>query len=218
VDRLLRPSARDWEVIGRPAPGPALVACAGSLFSAGTDGVLHGRELCGQNLTWRAVDAAPALAALAAPREAVPGVPLGLFGATVAGALVYRDATLEVSPWLPLEGATTPPGVTGLACLDGWLYAATANGGLHHLPAAKLGDAPQWTPLPDRLELRGLTAVSGLLIGLGADGEVYWRRPVAGAAPWVRLCAAPEGAVALAGGAGMLVASADRLRWRAATG
>jgi hypothetical protein len=115
------------------------------------------------------------------------------------------------------RAATTRPGVTGLACLDGWLYAATANGGLHHLPAAKLGDAPQWTPLPDRLELRGLTAASGLLIGLGADGEVYWRRPVAGAAPWVRLCAAPEGAVALAGGAGMLVASADRLRWRAAT-
>ena len=120
LDRLSRPTVPGWESIGPAEALTALVACEGRLFAAGDDGTLRARDVSGQNLRWRSVDQAPAIRALAAPREAAGAMSLGLYAVTDDGRLRYRDPVAARSPWRDVAGCS---GRTS----SGWPWSTTGS-------------------------------------------------------------------------------------------
>ncbi|MEV0196646.1 N,N-dimethylformamidase beta subunit family domain-containing protein [Nonomuraea sp. NPDC050691] len=138
--------------------------------------------------------------ALAVPREAAAGFPVGLYGLTDAGRLVRWDGE---DLWADLGAA--PSGVTGLAVADCTFYAVTGGGELWRRPFASRGwepagvirpaDTPEPTSTREAAEpggpadvtgmrarrVSGLAAMNGRLFAGLADGRVLTSLP---GGPW----------------------------------
>jgi hypothetical protein len=215
IDRLGGPDEPRWETIG-PATGiVALGQCEQNLFAVTDDGLLHAREVSGQNLGWRPIDTAAGVRCLASPREASFGMGIGLYALTTDGRVVYRPPVTGPARWRDLTAA--PPDAIGLASVNSCLFAVTSDGGLHLLPVELLAKGvPDWRRIGDAAGVIALTGLNGRLFALGADGMIRTREPVDGPAPWRRLCSAGDGR-SLTAVAGRLVVAGRRLRWRTAT-
>ncbi|HZM75599.1 MAG TPA: N,N-dimethylformamidase beta subunit family domain-containing protein [Candidatus Limnocylindrales bacterium] len=214
LDRLSRPHRPRWEVIGGAEALVALGACEGIVFGVTADGVLCARECCGQNMAWRPIGEAAGVRALAVPREAAWGMPLGLYAVTGDDRISYRDPTWARAPWCDLAAA--PRGTMAMSIVNAGIFTATSSGELWHLPLRLLAEGPvTWTNLGSAAGAVALAALGGRLFAIGRDGHVWTRRPVVEQADWVRLYDA-GGAHTLTGWAGMLIAAGDQLRWRPA--
>jgi hypothetical protein len=214
LDRLSQPaSPACWEVIGQ-ADVQALVACEGTLFAVSDDRLLA-REICGQNLRWRDAGDAGGIVAVAVPREAHGGPPIGLYGVTADGVLCCRDAVTDLALWTDVGIA--PPGTLALAAVDEGMFAATPDG-LWHLPIRRLNEGlAGWTQVGPSAGVSGLTAANGRLFALSGN-RVLTRLPVRGESPWTEFGPA-EGITALAAHMGRLIgAGGGLLRWRMAYG
>lgn len=214
LDRLGQPNRPQWEVIGAADSIVALGACEGTLFGVTADGVLCARECCGQNMTWRRVDEAAGVRALAVPREAAWGMPLGLYAVTDDDRICYRDPTRAKAGWCDLAAA--PTGTLGMSIVNAGIFAATTAGELWYLPLRLLAEGPvTWTVLGRAEGVVALTAAGGRLFAIGRDGQVWTREALVAQADWTRLYEA-GGAHTLAGWAGLLIGVGDQLRWRPA--
>jgi hypothetical protein len=219
LDRLSAPTDRAaWTVIGPRARVRAITVCGGRLFAVLADGSLVNRELCGQNLPWRPVGRADGVVALAAPREAVVGGPLGLYAATAGGALRYADAE---APYRWERVGRVPDGTGALAAVNGILVAADGDGLLWTVSLSDVDSG--WQESGKAGSLTGLTAMNGRLYAL-ADTQIRTRLPARGA-QWHPFGPAPgvgveveAGRTVLAADAGRLVCASDggALYWREA--
>ncbi|GAA3445143.1 N,N-dimethylformamidase beta subunit family domain-containing protein [Planomonospora venezuelensis] len=207
LDRLSGPGG-GWEVIGPAGSLRALAVLGPVLYGAAEDGSLLARDLSGQNLRWRRDGSAPGVTALAVPREATTALPVGLYGLTEDGRLVLREPD---GSWSALGGA--PAGATGLALVNGEVFAAT--------PSAlwrRSADGSCWDPAGPAPGVVAMASANGRLYAVDAAGLVRTRLPIAGPAEWTRLCDA-AGATVLTAHAGLLVGTAPGrpLSWRACT-
>ncbi|WP_176728416.1 N,N-dimethylformamidase beta subunit family domain-containing protein [Planobispora rosea] len=195
-----------WEVIGPAGPLRAMAVLGPVLYGADADGTLLARELSGQNLRWRQAGPAPGVSALAVPREATATRPVGLYGLTGDGRLVYREPD---GSWTTLGDA--PAGATGLALVNGELFAA-ASGTLWR----RSEEDGSWDPVDALPAMTALTSANGRLYATDATGRVRTRLPLAAAAEWTDLCDA-AGATVLTAHAGRLIATGPGLplSWRA---
>jgi hypothetical protein len=117
------------------------------------------------------------------------------------------------------EDAGPAEGVVALTAEAAVLFGVTGDGRLLQRPFH--GQNLPWSSIQDGTRLRALTcsreshrgrAVE--LYGLAEDGWIVFRSPVAGPAPWERLCPAPAAAVALAVVfRGVFAATADGVLW-----
>ncbi|HEU5474336.1 MAG TPA: N,N-dimethylformamidase beta subunit family domain-containing protein [Actinophytocola sp.] len=218
VDRLAAPTAvsEDWEDIGSSAGIRALAACEHRLFGVTGSGALTTRDYCAQNLAWRTVDTAPGLRSVAAPREAIVGCPVGLYGLFGDDTVAFREPLSEPAPWEPF--CRVPAGTIDIAVCYQSLFAVTADGVLWSVPLATPHDAGAWRCAGDAADVISLAGVSGRLFAVTGRGGVR-SRLCADGSEWVDGGCGP-GATALAGYAGALIACcADgRLRRRAASG
>ncbi|MET7426095.1 N,N-dimethylformamidase beta subunit family domain-containing protein [Dactylosporangium sp. NPDC005555] len=203
LDRLSSTDAGGWEVIG-PAPDMiALAAAEHRLFGLTTGGDLVHRELSGQNLAWRRIPGSAAgdpPVCLTAPREAVSGLAVGLYGVTRAGRLVYREPIVDAAGWVEVGAA--PARTDAIAAGDGTLFAVDGDGCLWCLTLAALaaGDTT-WTAIGPAGGVRAVTGASGLLFGVDGDGRIVTRPPVRAPLGWTPLTG-PQPYTLLAGGVG----------------
>ncbi|GAA4582001.1 hypothetical protein GCM10023194_15170 [Planotetraspora phitsanulokensis] len=135
IDRLSRPPAPGWEVIGPVADVRALAGCGSALYAVSADGVLLARELCGQNMQWMPTGRAGGVLCLDAPREAGSGFGTGLYGVTAEGVLRYREAA-------PSPAGTAMDTATGMltGMLTGTLTGTAGSPGW-------AGGTGEWTDL-----------------------------------------------------------------------
>nr|BFE55478.1 hypothetical protein GCM10020063_000040 [Dactylosporangium thailandense] len=217
LDRLAAPpDPARWDAIG-PAPDlVALVACEHAFWALTPDGTLLVRDACAQNLRWRpVVDAAgdPPVC-LAAPREAVRGMGVGLYAVTPRGRLLHREPVREPAPWERI--GTAPAGIRALASADGTLFGITGDDRIRCLPLSRLAEGDhRWSDAGSAAGAAGLTAAGGLLLAVGRDRRLRVRPPTATEAAWSDLGPAGDRTV-IAGYDGRLAGAGDDglLRWR----
>jgi hypothetical protein len=175
IDRLSSVPAPGWTAIG-PRDGVLALAAGGSLlFAVLADGTLAAREECAQNLPWQRIQPAPDVVALAVPREAFPGGPYAVYGATSAGRLLCRPVTDVVADWLDI--GCCPVGTRSLAACDGRLFALDDAGVLW---TAAQGERREWSCFGDGTPLRGITAMTGRLFAVDTEDTVLCRPALAG--------------------------------------
>jgi hypothetical protein len=207
LDRLTAaPVGRAWEPVGHAENLTAMVACENVLFAADLDGVLWTREPAAQNLGWTAAGDAAGVVALASPREAVDGEPIGLY-ALAAGRLRHRSP--RGTAWTDRRAAA---GLLALAMSYQSYFAVTAT---DELVTAPIGDtAGPWQSAGDAGGVTVLTNLNGRLFGAGIDALVT-RRPLLDPAAWEPVADLPGPAVALAGYGGRIyLATADGTLYR----
>ncbi|MEV8517786.1 N,N-dimethylformamidase beta subunit family domain-containing protein [Dactylosporangium sp. NPDC051484] len=218
LDRLSAPpDPSRWDAIGPVPELTALVACEHAFWALTPDGTLLTRTACAQNLRWHPVLPAPSQdppVCLAAPREAVGGMAIGLYAVTRRGRLLHREPVREPAPWQ--EIGTAPDGVLALASADGSLFAVTEDDRLRCLPLARLavGDHA-WPDAGDAEGALALTAAGGLLFAVDRNHRLRTRMPTTTQSAWTDLgpagdrtvIAGYDGHLAGAGGDGLL-------RWR----
>jgi hypothetical protein len=207
LDRLTAsPAARQWEPIGRAEDVTAMVACENALFAADAAGALWTREPGAQNVGWTDAGAASGVAALASPREAVNGEPIGLY-ALVAGRVRYRSP--DGTTWADRRAAD---GLIALAMSYQSFFAVTNT---DELVAVSIGDAAgQWQTAGDTGGVTLLTNLNGRLFGAGTNTLVT-RRPLLGPAAWESVADLPGPAAALAGFGGRIyLATTDGMLYR----
>lgn len=208
LDRLSTPGD-GWEPMG-VCPGlRSLAVCEHLLFAVRDDGTLAWRPWRTQNLRWRDLETVPGLRALAAPREAVPGCPVRLYGLYADGMVRVRPPVPEPAPWTPLY--SVPPGTIAIAPVDTLMYAATFDGGLWSRPLAA-GETAVWTRARRGPRLAALAAMNGRLLAVTEEGRLL-TGPPGGA--WTPLRDGPV-LTTLAGTAGRLVGGTPggELVWR----
>jgi hypothetical protein len=214
VDRFagFRP-ADEWEDIGSSEGIRAVAACEHLLFGVTDSGLLATRDICAQNLGWRAVDTATGLLTVAAPRETNVGRTVGLYGLFDDGTVAFREPLPEPTSWEPLCRA--PEGTIDLAVCFESLFAVTEEGALWSLSLAALRDSDAWRRIGDAAGVVATTGLSGRLYAATANGTVK-SRLCDDDSGWEDGGSAPR-VTALAGYAGWLIACcADgRLRRRA---
>jgi hypothetical protein len=209
LGRLSGPPGEDWEVVGRAEDLRAMVACENRLFSVDGGGTLWARDPSPQNLGWTDEGPAPGIRALASPREATGGEPIGLY-ALDGAALLHRPPTSGAT-WTRRRAA---PGLVALAASYQSFFALTAADDLVTVPIGDLTGA--WSRVGDGGGITTMTNLNGRLFGAGG-GTLWTRPPVLDAAGWEAVADLPGEAVALAGHAGWLyVATADDLLHRRA--
>lgn len=216
--RLSAPADRTrWTVIGPRADVRAMTVVGDRLFAVLAGGVLATRELCGQNLPWRPVGRADGVVALAVPREAVAGGPLGIYAATAAGTLCYTGAT---GPYQWQDVGRVPHDTLALAAVNAQLLAATRDGLLWTAPLSCTDRV--WQECGKSGPATCLTAMNGRLYAIGDGDAVLTRLPVPHA-QWLPLDAGAgtgtepgTGWTVLAAGGGRLVGASGGgpLRWR----
>jgi hypothetical protein len=207
LDRLSAPpAARGWEPVGHAEDVVAMVACENALFAANAAGTLWTREPAAQNLGWTDVGSAAGVGALASPREAVNGEPIGLY-ALVAGRVRYRSP--DGASWTDRRAAG---GLIALAMSFLSYFGVTTADELVVVP---IGDAAgQWQSVGDAGGATVLTNLNGRLFGAGLDTLVT-RRPLLGPATWEPVADLPGPAAALAGHGGRIyLATTDGLLYR----
>jgi hypothetical protein len=220
LDRLSAPpDPSRWDAIGLAPHLAALVACEHAFWALTPDGTLLVRAACGQNLPWRPAGAAldasqdPPVC-LAAPREAVCGMGVGLYAVTPRGRLLYRPPVREPAPWE--EIGTAPAGILALASADGTLFAITEDDRIRCLPLARLAEGEYcWPDAGSAAGAVSLTAAGGLLIAVDRNHRLLARPPMATETAWSDLGPAGDRTV-VAGYDGHLAGTGgDRLlRWR----
>ncbi len=218
LDKLAKlPDLSEWVTIGPRANLMSLGACDNLLFGTTVDDVLVVREACAQNLRWQTIPGeAVRICCLAAPREAGPSLPVGLFGATPDGQLLYRDAVETSAPWRLVT--LLPRGSVAIAVCNGAVFAATQANDLMYLPFSEIdASGSSWRAIGLAAGAIALAAMNGLLFAIDADDRLLARLPVPASAPWHCIGSA-GGHTMLAGYAGMLVGagSGGFLRWRPA--
>ncbi|MDF5754037.1 N,N-dimethylformamidase beta subunit family domain-containing protein [Spongiactinospora sp. TRM90649] len=197
IDRLSAPRApAAWEVIGPEADMVALAGYGRSLYGVGAGGVLHVRELCGQNLPWRPVADAGGVRCLDVPREAGGDVGLGLYGVTPSGVLRHRPLPAASTGWTDVCRA--PAGTVALAASDGAFYAATTAGRLHRLAYAD-ARAGAWAEIGSSAGAVALSGMVGRLYAMDATGAIRTRLPSAADEEWRPLAGTGPGAPGMAG-------------------
>jgi hypothetical protein len=198
-----------WEVVGRAEDVTAMVVCDNRLYATDGGGRLWARDPSAQNLFWADEGPAPGVHALASPREATGGEPIGLY-ALAGGDLLHRAPTPGAS-WAPHRGAA---GLVALAASYQSFFAISTT---DDLVAVAIGDAGgDWRRVADGGGVTILTNLNGRLFGTGG-GTLWTRAP--GTGDWQAMADLPGEPVALAGHAGRLyLATADdRLFRRAVT-
>jgi hypothetical protein len=205
--------AGNWELIGHANAISALAACENSLFAADTANTLLARDPVGQNLRWTRVGHAECVRAMAAPREAMGGRPVGLYAVTGDERLCYREPVLHDAAWSPIG---TAPGVVALAASYSGLFGATSDGDLVHLPFERIGTAAGWTRVGHAAGVVAMTNLNGRLFCVTTERRLWTRLPVLHDASWTAAGSVPESATGLSAHAGKLVLSttANRLWWR----
>jgi hypothetical protein len=209
LDRLQRVgSNRDWEVIGRAEDVTGMVTCENTLFAADRGGVLWRRDPVPQNLLWTQAGSAADVRALASPREAGGGAPIGLYALTTAGQLL-QQAPVVGAAWTIRRSA---PGLIALAMSFQSFFAVTAADDLAAVPITD--STASWVSVGDGGGVRTMTNLNGRLFGASAD-SLLTRRPVLGPGAWERLAELPGSPAALAGHAGRLyLATTDGFLYR----
>ncbi|MFF5211937.1 N,N-dimethylformamidase beta subunit family domain-containing protein [Streptosporangium sp. NPDC000396] len=218
VERLSRPLLpTGFETIGQAADIRALAACDNSLFGVTSDGSLVCREVCGQNLRWRAAGDAPGVIAMASPREAHGGPPVGLYSLNEDGRILYRWGTTAPATWKVVGEA--PDRATAIAIADETIFVVTSDRALWHLPIRLLGKAEGWQRIDGQdSDMICLTTAGGRLFGISEANRIVTRLPLRTTAPWAELGDAARH-TELAGYGGRLLATAPGkpLQWRTAT-
>ena len=92
LERLSGPPHAGWEIVGRAEDVTAMVVCENRLFAADAGGTLWSRDPVPQNLLWTEEGSAAGVHALASPREATGGEPIGLY-ALAGGDVLHRAPT-----------------------------------------------------------------------------------------------------------------------------
>jgi hypothetical protein len=208
IDRLAGSVVGDWTVIGTRDHVRALATLGSWLFGLLDDGVLAAREVCAQNLPWRAIEPAPSLVTLAVPREAVAGGPHGLYATDTSGRLWWRPGTVERAAWTELDRC--PPDLCSLAAVYGRLYGVDHDRRLW--TAEQAGDRT-WVRLAGP-ELVAITSMNGRLYAVDTEDTVVCRPPLPDR-PWTPIGPA-DGVDVLTGHAGRLIGAggSQPLRWR----
>jgi len=184
------------------APGPALLGC---------------REACAQNLPWRPAGdhgTGRGIVALAAPRDAVPGAPGGLYALHQDGTVLYRPATAGAAPWS--QAGKAPAGARALAAASDHFFVLDRDGALWSCPQGKLanGDWQESGRSPGR-GLIALTGMSGRLYAVDGAGRLLTRTPAPG--DFWRHAGDGGGCTVLAGHAGTLYGAGPGLPLRRMT-
>jgi hypothetical protein len=219
VERLSAPpgaAAAAWTGLGTSGAVRALTVHAQRIVAVLDDGTLAGRDTGPQNLPWQPVrqrSGQPAgstdgITALATPREAVTGGPLGVYAARADGRLLWSAAPEDPDGWTVI--GRCPAGTTALAACDGRLHALD-RAGLHWCaPQGSTDDGPRiWTraavPAPPA-GLTALTSLNGRLYAVSSTGELLSRLPD-DTSPWTAPspAEAADGCTVLAGHAGLLL-------------
>ncbi len=112
------------------------------------------------------------MVALASPREAVVSGPLGIYGATAAGRLVYAEAT---APQRWHAAGEVPDGSYALAAVNGRLVAADREGLMW---TASLSDVDRvWQDWGKAGSVSSLTAMNGRLYAIAEGDQIVSRLP-----------------------------------------
>jgi hypothetical protein len=207
LDRLSGPPDTGWELVGRAEDVTAMVACENRLYAADGAGRLWSRDPGPQNLLWTDEGPAAGVRALASPREATGGEPIGLYA--LAGGELLRRSPERGAAWTPRRDAS---GLVALAMSYQSYFAISSADDLVAVPiGAAAGD---WSRVADGGGVTVLTNLNGRLFGTGG-GTLWTRAPAAGG--WEAVAELPGEAVALAGHAGWLyLATGDHLLYRTA--
>ncbi len=214
LSRLSRPwPGTDWERMGNARQVVALAACENRLFAADSDQQLWVRDPVGQNLEWTLLGPAPAVRALASPREATAGQPIGLYAVTTDGRLVRREPYLDAATWTEIGTAAE---VVALAASFDGLFGATASGNLVFLPFEGIATGAAWSHAGHAHQIVAMTNVNGRLYGVTSDGILWTRLPFRYEVDWTVLETCPAEVTGLAGHAGRLIVStgSGQLLWR----
>ncbi len=163
-----------------------------------------------QNLSWRTLEDVPAeLTALAAPREAVTGCPVRLYGLFADGRVRTREPVPETACWTDLCAA--PVGSVAIAPVNDMLFAVDRDGLLWRGPLA--AGSFRWSRVDAGPRLRDLANLYGRLLALAEDGRLLTRP--AGEGEWAGLGRTP-GLITITATAGRLVGATREgmLAWR----
>jgi hypothetical protein len=208
-----RQSPASWADIGDCAGLVALAAAENLLYGVTERGDLYVRDLCMQNLRWRAVQEGDDIVALAAPRESDAGRPFGLYGLGRDGTLRFRPPGAEPAPWTPLGSA--PDASVDLAVVFEGLFALTSAGELWYLHLRKPFDSGSWQRIDRFPGAVGITGLNGLLYLVDDSGGLHARRPWPDPDEWLPAGSTP-GVRHLAGHAGRLIGGDPGGRLRSA--
>ena len=212
LDRLSRryPGA-EWEQIGPAQDIITMVVCENRLWACDSHNNLWCREPVGQNLAWTRVGNANNMVAMASPREAMGGQPLGIYGVSAEGGLWYRDAVLTDTRWTRIADASS---ILALAASHESLFAATAANDLLFMRFANLArNSPSWTRVGRANNIVAMTNLNGRLFAVDTSGTLWIRPPLLEDVPWEQF-GHVHVASALAGHAGKLfTATTDNFLW-----
>jgi len=204
---------RDWEIIGEAIGITAMAACGNKIFAADTGNRLWARDPVGQNLHWTHIGDSAAIHAIAAPREAMAGRPIGLYAVTESHILLYRNPSLYPIDWTVIG---TAPGVHALAASYEWLFGATDSDDLVCLPLGSIAPYAEWNVIGSANNVVAMTNLNGRLFCVTSDRTLWTRKPVPSQADWSAIGTCPADPTGLAAYAGKLVLSTttNQLWWR----
>jgi hypothetical protein len=214
LTRLSHPwSVNNWERIGHANSFTALAACENVLFAADVHGVLWVRDPVGQNVNWVSVGHANFVRAMASPREAIGGQPIGLYAVTHDARLWRREPVLHDADWIEVGVA---PAVLALAASYEGLFGATSTNDLVYLRFDQLRAGVDWTRVGHASNVVAMTNLNGRLFCVTSDRTLWMRPPLLHQARWTAISTVPDDATGLAGHAGKLIISTatDQLWWR----
>ncbi|MDQ3761408.1 MAG: hypothetical protein M3460_06820 [Actinomycetota bacterium] len=205
--------ADNWERIGRANAVTALAACENVLFAADMNNGLWVRDPVGQNVNWISVGHANFVRAMASPREAIGGRPIGLYAVTNDHRLGQREPVLQDVNWIEVGIA---PAVVALAASYEGLFGATSTNGLVYLRFDQLGSGVGWTRVGHANNVVAMTNLNGRLFCVTSDRMLWMRLPLLHDVDWTAISAIPDDATGLAGHAGKLIISTatNQLWWR----
>jgi hypothetical protein len=218
VTRLSQPPGRPsgWLAAGTRDRIHALAGTGSVLYAVVGDtpgaAFLGCREACAQNLPWRpAGQRRPCggIVALAAPRDAVAGVPGGLYALHRDGVVLMRPATTGTAPWS--QAGKSPAGARALAATSDQFFVLDEHGVIWSCPQGQLANG-SWHTTGHESDLVALTGMNGRLYAVNRAGRLL-TRTTAPADRW-RPAGDADGCVVLAGHAGILYGAGPGLPLR----
>jgi hypothetical protein len=214
LTRLSHPwPADNWELIGHANAVTALAACENVLFAADANNVLRVRDPVGQNVTWTPVGHVYGVRAMASPREAMGGRPIGLYAVTDDDRLWLREPVKRDASWVELGIA---PAVLALAASYEGLFGATSTNDLLYLRFDQVGSRAGWTRVGQANDVVAMTNLNGQLFCVTSDRTLWVRLPLLYEVDWIAIGTVPGDATGLAGHAGKLIitTTTNQLWWR----
>jgi hypothetical protein len=205
--------ADHWERIGQANAVTALTACENVLFAADAGNVLWVRDPIGQNVNWISIGHADSVRAMASPREAIGGQPIGLYAVTTDDRLWWREPVMRDVNWIERGVA---PAVVALAASYEGLFGATSTNDLIYLRFDQLESGMGWTRVGHANNVVAMTNMNGRLFCVTSDRTLWMRLPLLHEVNWTAISTVPEDTTGLAGHAGKLIMSTatNQLWWR----